>query len=147
MTLQIETTSEIDATAASAWNVFGEGFGEWADWADGITSSKLDGPVKQGAIRTNDAVGFGILTQELTRFDRQARELTYEIRTGMPAVIKGARNRWIIEDTGDGRSRITGNATFELAWWALPLSPLLRRKMTGSLESFTAEFAAHAGRA
>jgi hypothetical protein len=140
-TLHVDTDLELDAPAAQAWQVFGEGFGTWAEWSDGIMSSELDGPVGQGAQRTNHTKSLGVVQQELTEFDRASRALTYAFVSGMPAVLRGASNRWVIEEVGPDRSRLRGQATFQLAWWAVPLSPLLRRKMSGALVGFATEFA------
>ncbi len=141
--LNIDTTIDLEASASEAWKVFGEGFGTWDTWSDGIVSSSLNGPVAQGVTRTNDAKGFGMMSQELTEYDPDARALTYEIRTGMPAVIRTVRNAWTIEELGENRSRIVGRARFELTWWAIPLTPLLRKKMAGSLGTFAGELASH----
>ena len=132
-----------DLSAASAWQVFGEGFADWASWSDGITSSVLDRPVCQGAIRTNDTPILGVVTQELTEFDREGRSLTYEMRSGLPAPIKAVKNRWTIEPVGDDRCKLSGVAEFTLACWAVPLTPVLRKKMTGALKTQAEDFNRH----
>ena len=138
----VQTVVELDASATAAWAVFGEQFADWSLWADGITASSLDRPVAQGAMRTNETTSLGRVTQELTEFDRAGRALTYEMREGMPGLFKGIANRWTIEPLGANRCRINGEATFGLAWWATPLKPLLRKKMTGALEGFANDFGA-----
>jgi len=139
--MTVHTSVELDTPATAAWAVFGEQFGEWAQWSDGIASSSLNGPLARGVMRTNDVPGFGVVTQELTRFDRGTRSLTYEMRSGMPAVLVAVGNAWTIEPLGADRCRLSGDASFGLAWWARPLKPLLRRKMTASLQSFADGFA------
>lgn len=141
--MNIETISGIDASASQAWSVFGDGFGDWAQWSGGIEKSTLGGPLAEGVMRTNDTRALGVVTQELTHFDAGSRSLTYEFKSGLPAFLRGARNEWIIEDLGSDCSRIVGHASFDVAWWARPLTPLLRRKMAASLQGFAAEFAAH----
>ncbi len=138
----VHTVVELDASASAAWHIFGEKFADWSQWADGITASSLDRPVAQGAMRTNETTSLGRVTQELTEFDPGARALTYEMREGMPGLFKGIANRWTIEPLGADRCRISGEATFGLAWWATPLKPLLRKKMTVALEGFASDFEA-----
>ena len=141
--MSVHTTVEVNASAAAAWDVFGEGFGGWAKWSDGIASSTLAGPLAQGVIRTNEVPGFGTVTQELTRFDAATRSLTYVMRSGMPAPLVAVENAWTIEALGDDRCRLSGDASFVLTWWARLLTPLLRRKMTTSLQGFADGFAQH----
>ncbi len=141
--MNIDITNGINTSATQAWQVFGQGFGEWADWADGIQASSLDGPLTQGVTRTNDTTSLGVVTQKLTQFDENRRSLTYVFTSGLPPFLTAIRNEWTIEDLGADRSQIVGHASFDLAWWALPLTPLLKLKMGGALRGFAAEFAAH----
>lgn len=72
--MKIETTVEIDASASKAWEVFGEKFEDVSDWAESIVKSSLNGPLKQGAVRTCDIksigpIAAGQVTEELTHFD------------------------------------------------------------------------------
>jgi hypothetical protein len=141
--MNIDVANGINASAAQAWQVLGEGFGDWADWSGGIKKSTLNGPLAQGVTRTNDTDALGVVTQELTHFDREARSLTYEFTSGLPPFLRAIRNEWTIEEDGTDRCRIVGHATFEIAWWALPMTPLLKMKMSGSLRGFGAELESH----
>ena len=146
--MEVRTTLDIDGPAATTtWQVFGEDFGNVSEWSAGFVSSSLDGPVAQGAMRTVELKAggpvAGSITQEITEFDRASRTLTYEMRTGMPGFIHAVQNRWTIEELDAGHSRIGGRATFQFAWWTLPLRPLLRIKMSKTLTAFAAELAAH----
>ena len=78
-------------------------------------------------------MSLSVVTQELTQFDRERRSLTYEMRSGMPPPIRGVRNTWTIESVDNERCKLIGVAEFQLAWWAVPLTPVLRKKMTGAL--------------
>ncbi len=135
-TMTIKTTVDIAASAEDAWTLFGEGFGDWADWAPGIETSTLEGPLQQGVIRVNQTPSLGTVQQELVRFDRADRALAYEMRSGLPPMFSGLRNDWVIEDLGDGRCRLDGDAVFEIREQAAAMKPQLEGKMGMVLEVF-----------
>ncbi len=142
--MKIQTTLDIDAPATAVWHVLGEQFGDVADWSDAITGSSLDRPLGEGAVRTCDLKAFGPIpagkiTEELTRFDRGSRSLTYVVRSGVPGFMRFVENAWTVESRDEHRSRITSRATFRLAWWMLPLTPLLRFQLGRGLRSFVGE--------
>ena len=141
--LTITTTTDINASAADAWKVFGEGFGNWADWAPGIEESELQGPLAQGAIRVNKAPSLGTVTQELVRFDADERALAYEMREGLPPFLEQLRNDWVIEDLEDGRSRLKGTALFGLRDAAAEKKGGIEKQMSQVLDGFAAAFQAH----
>jgi len=140
--LTIHTTIDIHASAAAAWRLFGEGFGDWAAWAPGIDKSTLEGPLAQGVFRTNEAPSLGTVRQELVRYEPAARALAYEMREGLPPFLTGLRNDWVIEELADGRSRLTGEALFRLTEQAAPMAPKLEAQMGGVLQGFAAAFRA-----
>lgn len=41
--MKIHTAVDIHASAADAWTLFGEGFGDWADWSDAPPARGKDG--------------------------------------------------------------------------------------------------------
>lgn len=145
----VHVSADLDIPASTTWRLFGEEFGDVSKWSPGFSSSSLDGEVRQGAIRTVElkpgGALSGVITQELTVFDRGSRSLTYEMRSGMPKLLRGVSNAWTIDELQGERSKLRGEATFDLAWWAWPLTPVLRKKMQASLDGFAAEFAQHAG--
>ncbi len=141
--IKIHTSMEIAAPAGAAWQVFGEGFGDWASWSSGIRSSQLEGPLSQGVTRTNETTGLGTVRQELVVFAPASRTLAYEIRDGLPPFLRRVRNDWVIEPIGDVGCRLSGDAVFELAPDAAPMAPQIEGKMSGSLRTFAEEFRAH----
>jgi hypothetical protein len=147
--MKIHTTIDIDAPASAVWNVLGERFGDVAEWTNAIEASSLDQPLGQGAVRTCDLRAFGPvpagkITEELTHFDRQTRSLTYVVLSGVPRFMRYVENAWSVEALGEGRSRVTSQATFHLAWWVLPMYPLLRIQLRRGLQSFVRELDAAA---
>ncbi|MFT5432982.1 MAG: hypothetical protein ACI9OJ_003687 [Myxococcota bacterium] len=146
-TIEITTTTTIDAQASDVWQVFGEEFGEVSQWSENFTASSLDRAISKGAIRTVELKpGSGLsgtVTQEVTEFDRAARALTYEMRSGVPALFRTIANEWTLVEIAPGKTRMSGQATFRLAWWAWPMTPLLRGKMSVSLDGFVGQLKAH----
>ena len=142
--MKIQTILDIDAPASAVWQVLGEQFGEVAEWSTTIEKSSLDRPLGEGAVRTCDIKAFGPvpagqITEELTRFDRSSRSLTFVVRSGIPGFMRFVENAWTVEALDDGRSRATSRARFDLAWWMVPLSPLLRMQLARGIRSFVGE--------
>jgi hypothetical protein len=138
--LIITTTVELDAAASDAWNVFGEGFGDWADWAPGIDSSTLEGPLEEGVVRVNETPTLGTVRQTLERFDRGAHALAYEMTGNLPPFFSRLRNDWTIEAIGEGRCRLSGTALFVLTEAAAPMRDKLEGKMGMTLQVFANAF-------
>ncbi len=139
----VRTESDLPASASAAWKVFGEGFGDWADWAPGIDASTLEGPLAEGVVRVNDTPSLGAVRQTLARFDRSARALTYEMLPELPPPFLRIRNAWVIEETGPDQSRLVGNATFEIRDEAVPMQDKLAGKMGMTLEVFAESLRKH----
>ena len=139
--LTIHTTVNIPASASEAWQVFGEDFANWASWAPGIETSKLEGPLEEGAIRVNETASLGTVKQHLARFDRDQRALAYEMREALPPFFTLTRNDWVIEELDDGHCRLVGEARFVLAEQAAPMRDKLQGKMGMVLEVFAQAFA------
>jgi len=132
----IHTEVELNATAAEAWSLLGEGFGDWDAWAPGIESSTLEGPLAEGVTRVNETPSLGTVRQELVLFDRERRALAYEMRSNLPPFFSRVRNDWTIEEVEPGRSRLLGEALFALKDEAAPMRDKLEGKMSVVLEVF-----------
>lgn len=135
-TMTIRTTVDINASAAEAWKLFGEGFGDWAAWAPGIDSSTLKGALAQGVVRVNETPSLGTVEQELVVFDRDGKALSYEMISGLPPMFSRLRNDWSIAELGPGRCRLEGDALFEIREQAAAMKPQLEGKMGMVLEVF-----------
>jgi hypothetical protein len=138
--MTVRTSVDINAPAAKGWELFGEGFGDWADWAPGIDRSTLEGPLAQGVVRVNDTASLGTVRQELARFDRDGRALAYEMSENLPPFFVKMRNDWVIEELDSDRSRLTGVALFVLTDEAEPMRSKLEGKMGMALEVFANAF-------
>ncbi|MFN3199505.1 MAG: SRPBCC family protein [Bradymonadia bacterium] len=139
----IHTTVDINASAETAWAIFGEGFGEWADWAPGIDASALEGPLTKGCVRVNQTPSLGTVRQKLTRFDRGQQALTYEMSETLPPMFTHMRNDWEIEPLDATRCRLVGKALFVLSEKSAPMRNALEGKMGSVLEGFSVAFRDH----
>jgi hypothetical protein len=137
---------QIDATPAQAWDVLGERFGQVAQWAAPILTSRLvaDATVPAegepapsvGIARVCGVDGFGPVPagevlERLTVFDRHARRLEYEAERGTPRIVRSAVNRWSVHPLpgDDAGCVVRMHATLRLAWWATPLAPVMDRQL------------------
>ena len=141
--LTIHTTVDIHTDADTAWQVFGTDFGSWADWAPGIDTSTMNGPVQQGAIRVNETPTLGTVEQRLSHFDPATRALTYEMHGRLPPVFTSVRNEWVIEPVDGTHCQLVGTAHFALTETAEPMKPQLEGKMGMALEVFAEAFRKH----
>jgi len=136
---------EIDAPARAAWVVLGEQFGQVAQWTSTLDQSWLEGELGPGATRVcRSSQSFGpfppsTVTERLLQYDPAAMELRYEATQGIPAVFREATNHWRVEAMGDARCRVVSTARVRLAWWALPLAPLMRVMMKAPMRAFELE--------
>ena len=138
--MRVEVT--IDATPDQVWAVVGERFGDVAQWATPILTSRLlaaagaagdAGPVPaEGVARVCGIGGFGPfpageITERLTVFDRSARRLEYRAVHGLPRLMRSAVNRWSVHPDPDDQARsvVKVHATVRLAWWAVLLTPFM----------------------
>jgi hypothetical protein len=135
---------ELEHSPKVLWEIFGEGFENVSDWASLIIKSSLDGDLGEGAVRTCDLkqtgpVAAGKVTEEITHFDRQELALTYVVRSGIPGMMRHLDNAWTFADLGGGRTRVTSTLNLKMAWWSLPMLPLIRMQLKKTIRSFIAQ--------
>lgn len=143
--MEMRAQVRIEADPGSAWDVVGERFGQVAQWATPILTSRLvtdplttadDGTAEpspaEGTARVCGIGGFGPfpegeIVERLTVFDRKARRLEYRAVRGMPRMVRSAVNRWSVHTVpGDDSSCVVRvHATLRLAWWAAPMAPVM----------------------
>ena len=138
--MKIRTSLEIEAPASAVWHVLGEQFGEMS-WFSAVVKTSIDRLVEAGAVRTCDIKGTGPVkagqvVEELTHFDRDSRSLTFVIRSGVPGFMRLVENAWTVEELGDGGCKASSVVTIKLAWYALPMAPLIKMQLGRTLRSF-----------
>ena len=136
--MTVRAAVDINATPDACWTLLGEGFGAWDRWSPGIDRITMKGPLEKGALRVDETPSLGTVTQELTRFDRDARALAYEVRDGLPPFLESMRNEWQLDPLGDGRSRLSGVAFFGLSDRMAPGKHGVQMKVAQVLEMFCA---------
>ncbi|MEM9068061.1 MAG: SRPBCC family protein [Myxococcota bacterium] len=129
--MNIETRIKVSATPDPCWEVLGLQFGDIGSWATAIVRSRIDRHPQLGAERVCQLRGMGgmgpmEIREELVDFDEAERRLEYKVQSGLPKFILSARNRWAVEDNGDGTSTIVSHAKIKLAWYMVPMSPMMR---------------------
>jgi hypothetical protein len=137
--MKITTVMNIQAPAADVWDVVGVRFATISEWVGAILDSRMEGPPREGAIRHCDLAAFGpmpatTLREELTLFDPGERALAYSVLDGMPGMVRTASNHWTIRATGPRSCVVQSVATIEVAWWALPMVPMMRRQTARDLK-------------
>ena len=144
--MKIETTRNISAEPEKVWRIVGEQFGEISEWSSGVIASALDGPLSDGVTRTCELSGSGggpggVITEQVTRFDRDHQSLTYHIRSGLPPMFGDVSNAWQITGTGPGRSTVRSELNVDLKWWAKPMTPMVRKQFGRTIEGLLKELA------
>lgn len=148
--MQITTTIDTDLAPADLWRVFGEGFEHVSDWAHSIVASSLDSPLAVGAVRTCDLkatgpVVAGKVTERLTVFDPSARALTYVVTSGIPGFMRHLDNAWTFEALPSGGTRVTSAIKLEMAWWSMPMAPMVRSQLSKAVRGFIEQLEAYVG--
>ena len=139
--MQVIASIDINASADTAWQVFGEDFEGISKWLDAIISSSLDGDLAAGVTRTCTFPKDLVIKEKLTRFDPKTRSLSYAILSGLPVFMHKVDNAWTIENIGNNRSRATSVVTAKLAWYAIPLVPLVKIGLGKTLKGALAQLA------
>ena len=98
----------INASAAAAWTVLGEQFGDIGQWAAPILGSWLDAEPGPGAVRTCQIAAFapfaaGEIKERLVQFDPVTMTLVYESAAGMPSFVRYAINSWPVQPHTESR--------------------------------------------
>lgn len=141
--MKFETKGIINAPASSVWAIFGERFGNVADWSESIVKSSVDGEIGVGAVRTCELkqlgpVG-GFIVERLTKFDHLGRHLAFDVIEGRPGMIKYFNSDWRFEDAGRNQTRAISTITLKMAWWALPMAPMIKGQFRKILKGFMKE--------
>ena len=147
--MQFHTALDVNASAAAAWLVLGDRFGDLS-WTATIDNSRLDGATTPdvGVCRVcTSSTSFGpfppsVVRETLTAFDRENMTFTYVAKEGLPAFVRRAQNTWTVRAVDDLTCRIESHAVVDLAWWARPLGWLMPMAMRRDMQSFTEELRA-----
>jgi len=139
--MQIHTEITVSAPAARAWEILGEGFGNFSVWIAALESSTLKGELGVGAVRACRSKKFGPFSatkveERLIEFDPEQQRYTYVFLSGLPSFVRYAQNTWSIESVNETQCVIRSHVVAQLSFWFRPfgwLIPLLMRRDMKSL--------------
>ncbi|WP_395374803.1 SRPBCC family protein [Marinicella sp. W31] len=142
--MQIRIHAEVTAPIDKVWEVLGEGFGHFDQWSTALTSSKLSGELRAGAIRTCHAQKVGpfppaIVKERLVDFNRQQKRYTYIVESGLPSIFKKAQNTWTVEAIDEKNSIIRSHVVAELVFWLRPFNWLFTLLFKRDIKKFFEE--------
>lgn len=108
----MELTQEIiiNKPIADCWEVLGNQYTEVYKWASPVNHAEGDGKAGlSGAacdIRGCNVEGMGNITEKLTDFDPKNHFLAYEVITGLPGMMKKAKNSWKLTAIDQNQTRL-----------------------------------------
>lgn len=105
----------IDKPIADCWEVLGNQFTDIHKWASPVNHAVGDGKTGvNGAacdIRGCNISGMGDITEKVTDFDPQNHYLAYDIISGLPAMMKSAKNTWQLIALSESRTKVNMKGT------------------------------------
>ncbi len=147
MKIQLET--KLNSSAENAWKIFGEGFGQIAEWSSNLSQSSIDREPDIGATRTcKTAKSFGpfkpgVVREVLTEFDPVQKTFAYRAISGLPGFIAEAGNRWSIHKVDDENCIVRFDGEIKtrglIRWFGPLVNPLMRIMIKSDLKQFTEE--------
>ena len=119
-------TIRVATSAERAWHVIAEQFGDAADWAATIETSRLVGKMGVGAVRACKTKAVGpfppnFIEEEVTQFNPENHSYEYELVSGLPGIFKRARNTWSIRSINESQCEINSHVVIEPITWLRPL--------------------------
>ena len=135
----MKTVTTVEVSADRSWSIIAEQFGDAAEWASSLSSSRLDREeLEVGATRIGQ-LGKRQLQEKVTRLDRESRVFAYEL-IDPPGPVQAATNTWSITSIASDRSKIESEMDLSLHWLAIPLTPLIRLGLKRQIASAIEEF-------
>ncbi|MDT0167120.1 SRPBCC family protein [Actinotalea sp. AC32] len=134
--MRITRTRQIDAPAHEVWRVVGPGFADVGTWASEVLHSvpvrsaaprgaALRGAPCDGRACSVATPGFDAVREDLLDYDDERMSLTYRAGSGMPRVVREARNTWSVAPLAPGRCVASMTAEVELAGAGRLAGPVL----------------------
>ena len=137
--MEIVTKRQMNPSVSDVWNLLGERFADIGQWSNSVERSHLDGPLGHGAVRTCELKptpgGPERIQERITLFDRDNRALNYLILSGLPGFMRRVENAWTVEAKA-GQTLVTSTLSIALAWWMLPMAPMIRRQFSKTISGF-----------
>ena len=132
---------EINVTADELWKLVGDGFADVYIWASTVDHSSGSGSADfEGAVCSErscdlNASGFDKISEKLTKYDIETKNLAYEVNSGMPSFITYASNDWQVVDLGNGKSKLIMNGNFQMkGLMGTMMKGMMKKKLTKTLD-------------
>jgi len=135
----------IDASIDEAWEVLGPQFNNAQVWASSINHSEaLNTESLNGSTCTArgcSVEGIGDVKETLSYYSPKNHSLTYEVKEGMPKMVKYASNKWQLIDLGNGKTKL--KMTIEMktgGFMGWMMEGMMKKKMTKLSSEIAEEF-------
>ncbi|MEL6560832.1 MAG: SRPBCC family protein [Bacteroidota bacterium] len=108
--MEIRQETIINKSIADCWEILGNQYVDIYKWASPVNHAEGDG--KSGLngaacdIRGCHVSGMGDIKEKLTDFDPENHYLAYEVITGLPAMMKAAKNSWKLSAINAEQTRL-----------------------------------------
>lgn len=135
--MDIKINRTLPYSTDDVWGRLAEEFASISKWVPAVTSSRLDGPMQVGANRTCvlDNMGgiSGEIRENVTGFDRSNKRLQYKVISGLPPMVEVITNTWVMTPAPNNSTELKSDIDVVLKWWAKPLAPVMKPKLTASI--------------
>lgn len=135
----------IDASIAETWEILGPQFENAQVWASSIKHSEaLNNESLNGSnctIRGCSVAGMGEIKETLLSYSIPNHSLSYEVKEGMPKMVKYASNQWELTDLGNGKTSLKMKLEMKtggfMGWM---MRGMMKKKMTKLSAEIAEEF-------
>jgi hypothetical protein len=125
----------INASIDEAWEILGPQFENVQFWASSIKHSEaLNKESLNGSkctVRGCSVAGIGEIKETLLSYSIENHSLSYEIKEGMPKMVRYASNHWKLIDLGNGKTKLKMKIEMKtggfMGWM---MRGMMKRKMT-----------------
>ena len=135
----------INASIDDAWEILGPQFEYAQVWASSIKHSEaLDNESLNGStctIRGCSVKGMGEIKETLLSYSPENHSLSYEVKEGMPKMVRFASNNWQLIDLGNGKTKLKMKIEMETGgFMGWIMRGMMKRKMTKMSSQIAEEF-------
>ncbi len=135
----------VDAPIEKAWQVLGRDFANAHVWASSLKHSQAnDSRSLNGSTCTErgcDITGMGKIKEKLTHYSDSDHSLAYEVREGMPKMVKFMSNNWKLTPTADGKTKLVMRMEMRTGgMMGAMMRGMMKKKMTNMAAEIAAEF-------
>ncbi|MBL4593001.1 MAG: SRPBCC family protein [Flavobacteriales bacterium] len=135
----------IDASIDKAWEVLGPQFGNAQIWASSIKHSEaLNEESINGSNCTErgcSVAGMGEIKEVLLSYSPENHSISYEVKEGLPKMVRYASNNWQLIDLGNGKTKLISQIEMKtggfMGWM---MGGMMKKKMTKMSSEVVEEF-------